>query len=323
MQGEFIFEGKKYISASRASKIIGYTSDYIGQLCRKGSLDCRMVGRSWFVEEESLKTHKVVASSAPRGRIPMYQKNATSASTPVSGSVRQHAVKKASEATEFAFLSVQQNWKDYLDEEADRKQVLQFSGKVAGAVFALIVLFTASSVFISNKNQFVSNPISALRSYEKIGAVQNTASEFVSLLKSSQHEVHGSVSYSANVFGSLSESIQEKINGIRTHMYRGLARVNNFLFNATRKVRVLVMDTRNVEKSVNGGRDRTGVAVVPSSSDEVANERVKQYVADSFSDEAEIVPDESGNSGVIKPVFKENKDQEYVYVIVPVKENTN
>lgn len=312
MQGEFIFEGKKYISASRASKIIGYTSDYIGQLCRKGSLDCRMVGRSWFVEEESLKTHKVVASSAPRGRIPMYQKITTSASTPVSGSVQRHSVKKAFEATEFAFLSVQQNWKDYLDEEADRKQVMQFSGKVAGAIFALIVLFTASSVFISNKNQFVSNPISALQSYEKIGDVKSTANEFVSLLKSSQHEVRGSVSYSANVLDS-----------IRSRTHRGLARINNFLFDATRKVRVLVMDTRNVEKSVNGGRDRTGVAVVPASSDEVANERVKQYVTDSFSDEAEIVPDESGNSGVIKPVFKENKDQEYVYVIVPVKENTN
>ncbi|MDE2041276.1 MAG: hypothetical protein KGI59_02755, partial [Patescibacteria group bacterium] len=58
MKDSFIFEGKKYISARRASEISDYSSDYVGQLCRAGKLDCRMVGRSWFVTEESLHLHK-------------------------------------------------------------------------------------------------------------------------------------------------------------------------------------------------------------------------------------------------------------------------
>ena len=62
MKDSFIFEGKKYISARRASEISGYASDYVGQLCRASKLDCRMVGRSWFVTEESLHLHKAAIS---------------------------------------------------------------------------------------------------------------------------------------------------------------------------------------------------------------------------------------------------------------------
>ncbi len=71
MKDSFIFEGKKYISARRASEISDYASDYVGQLCRAGKLDCRMIGRSWFVTEESIHLHKAAISreEASRSRI--------------------------------------------------------------------------------------------------------------------------------------------------------------------------------------------------------------------------------------------------------------
>jgi len=71
MKDSFIFEGKKYISSRRASEISDYASDYIGQLCRAGKLDSRMIGRSWFVTEESLHLHKATISreEALRSRI--------------------------------------------------------------------------------------------------------------------------------------------------------------------------------------------------------------------------------------------------------------
>lgn len=58
MENSLIFQGKKYISSKRASKISGYSSDYIGQLCRAGKLNCRMVGHTWFVSKESLIVHR-------------------------------------------------------------------------------------------------------------------------------------------------------------------------------------------------------------------------------------------------------------------------
>lgn len=71
MKDSFIIEGKKYISSRRASAISGYASDYIGQLCRANKLDCKMIGRSWFVTEESLHLHKAAISreEANRNRI--------------------------------------------------------------------------------------------------------------------------------------------------------------------------------------------------------------------------------------------------------------
>lgn len=49
---------KKYIKASVAAASLGYTSDYVGQLCRSGKVDAQLVGRSWYVLENSIQGHK-------------------------------------------------------------------------------------------------------------------------------------------------------------------------------------------------------------------------------------------------------------------------
>ena len=51
-------DGKIYISSSRAAEISKYSKDYIGQLCRKGEVVAQMVGRAWYVDQESLFEHK-------------------------------------------------------------------------------------------------------------------------------------------------------------------------------------------------------------------------------------------------------------------------
>lgn len=50
--------GKKYISSKRAAKETGYTHDYLGQLCRGGQLNCKRVGKAWYISEESVTNHK-------------------------------------------------------------------------------------------------------------------------------------------------------------------------------------------------------------------------------------------------------------------------
>ncbi len=50
--------GIVYTKASVLAKKFRYTSDYIGQLCRQGKVDCHLVGRSWYVSESSLLGHK-------------------------------------------------------------------------------------------------------------------------------------------------------------------------------------------------------------------------------------------------------------------------
>lgn len=55
---ELIFAGNKYISSKRASKVTGYTTDYIGQICRADKIECRLVGRNWYIKEKDLEKNK-------------------------------------------------------------------------------------------------------------------------------------------------------------------------------------------------------------------------------------------------------------------------
>jgi hypothetical protein len=50
--------GKNYVKASAAARDLGYTADYVGQLCRSGKVDAILVGRSWYVCKDSIKGHK-------------------------------------------------------------------------------------------------------------------------------------------------------------------------------------------------------------------------------------------------------------------------
>jgi len=53
-----VFDGVAYVKASTLAKRFRYTTDYIGQLCRSGKVDARLVGRSWYVNEAALIAHK-------------------------------------------------------------------------------------------------------------------------------------------------------------------------------------------------------------------------------------------------------------------------
>lgn len=55
---EITFDGEKYLSSKRAAKVTGYAKDYVGQLCREGRVTARLVGRNWYVLEESIKRQR-------------------------------------------------------------------------------------------------------------------------------------------------------------------------------------------------------------------------------------------------------------------------
>jgi len=53
-----VIDGVEFLKASEAAKQFGYTSDYVGQLCRGGKVAAQLVGRSWYVNIDSLTTHR-------------------------------------------------------------------------------------------------------------------------------------------------------------------------------------------------------------------------------------------------------------------------
>ncbi len=54
---EVVFANEKLISTKRASELSGYSQDYLGQLCRSGGLDCKMISDQWFIDPISLKKY--------------------------------------------------------------------------------------------------------------------------------------------------------------------------------------------------------------------------------------------------------------------------
>lgn len=55
---ELVIGEKRYVSTKRAAEITGYAKDYVGQLCREGYVEAKMVGRSWYVLESAIREHR-------------------------------------------------------------------------------------------------------------------------------------------------------------------------------------------------------------------------------------------------------------------------
>ncbi len=51
-------KGENYIKSSKIAAELGYTTDYVGQLCRSGQVAATLVGRTWYVSEKSIREHK-------------------------------------------------------------------------------------------------------------------------------------------------------------------------------------------------------------------------------------------------------------------------
>jgi hypothetical protein len=69
---EITLDDKTYVSSKRAAEITGYAKDYVGQLCREGRVEARLVGRNWYVLEDSIREHRF---GAPAITVPESPKN--------------------------------------------------------------------------------------------------------------------------------------------------------------------------------------------------------------------------------------------------------
>lgn len=69
-----VFDGKNYVKASKAARDLGYATDYVGQLCRSGKVDAHLIGRTWYVDQEMLSSHKVEKKRVSRVKAREYAK---------------------------------------------------------------------------------------------------------------------------------------------------------------------------------------------------------------------------------------------------------
>ena len=127
---EILIEGRVFISSKQAAKITGYAKDYVGQLCREGRVDARLVGRNWYVLQDSIREHRfgkpeegptggsseaVVETLAAEDRVSTWQKPQYQAETPAF--VADLAPKAPATGANPAIQDMQSAWKEWFEEK--------------------------------------------------------------------------------------------------------------------------------------------------------------------------------------------------------------
>lgn len=230
-----ILKGKKFTKSTTASKISGYTSDYIGQLCRATKIECVRIGKIWYVYEDQLLKYKDKQENPNINKIEL----AKQIISPVDETENDSRSVKI-----YKGLGYEEKDNDSLSPTVVTLEKL--SNKILFTVIATTFIFCLYILFQS----FYVNKIYS-------GSLKSTAT----------------------------------------------------------------LDTKNQTASVidANAEEKMGAVVVPKSGDQEKDKDTLDSVKSSFSDQIEITPGNTPNSGIIKPVFKNSKGDDYMYMVVPVK----
>lgn len=123
---EITIGDKTYISSKRAAKITGYAKDYVGQLCREGRVEARLVGRSWYVLEAAIREHRF---GKDEEEVQEEQKPAEPAFVWATPSYRSEAPVSVPDISEVArplsapaIADMQAAWKEWFEEKRPLQQ---------------------------------------------------------------------------------------------------------------------------------------------------------------------------------------------------------
>lgn len=328
MKDTLNIDGRIYISSRRAAEISKYSNDYVGQLCRGGKVPARMMGRTWFVDQEALLEHKRAAEEALRARsragvytyAPAAVQEAAQAAPaehiPAAPAVPHTATSATADADVKPFLPVLEKRIPAMPVARIPTERAGSIGRQAGyselvrSVILRRVISTVAVVTIIVSGGFVTSR-SGLTELAQFNGVRQMATEQV---------VHGTASALdaaarffdgvRSAYGTVVAFFADRLSGVNRKLARGVPESS---------VAGKVGDSSAPATSI----PWNGIAVVSSdpSTDAVTEQRIK----DSFSDPVTIRPGESGTSGVITPVFKETSGDGFLYVLVPVEgeETTN
>ncbi len=274
MKDALILQDKKYISAKRAAVIFGYSSDYVGQLCREGKIECTMVGRSWFVSEESVLKHKVSSSDS---------KISSDDSVKIVSVPVEPQVPVIPSSTTESFLGPNKTVRDFISEPEP-------------------VLNPVYSVSTTNVLSALSG-ISAISIDKEIEKVERKQSENIKIKTPEPPKVVES-----------NTVLKKKSNVFDLSLVLILLLLSAILFGKN-FISYFPYSSKDIVATV-----LNGVVVAPSSTSSLEDESIKNDLRNPFSDEVTIKPDSSGTSGVIVPVFKESNGDDFLYVMVPVKD---
>ena len=361
MKHIYILQGKKYISSKRASEISEYSSDYIGQLCREGKLVCQRMGHTWFVTEDSLRAHMTNIwnedvlnnrSGIMRKRSIKDQRETVSEIVNADTSKRlssKHAALFSGYSSDYigqlcrskkidgvlvgkTWFVTETSLKDHMnrissEENARAREVLvkrriddekKFLERRNASAATLAAKTVASAKFRFTDSTRVqrSRKSGAIFTFIKRGAVLLTLSIGILYLASN-------IIVQQTTFKNSSSTIEQPmVAGV----YEVAQWIGNLFGNAFHALASLFSKKPelavNTNSVVNEGASTSGIAVAPLTGDAEKDADTKAAIQGSFSDEVKVSPDNTGNAGVISPVFKTARSKDFMYVMVPINKTS-
>lgn len=333
MKDSLILEGKIYISARRAAKLVNYAQDYIGQLCRNGKLDCKMVGRSWFVTEESLLSHRELSIDATQERVSRISRKQKIIEDQITQVLKEEVKEIPSSVAITDTRTVETPvYKSDFKYEAEKGPLLPEVKKKVPSQFSLPKIsniktpFTQSPFWHFDKSRSLSqnltNPMTAMiialvilfggfaitsgTQYLKHSISKDSSQ--ASIISVAGDFVHRFFSFFGNMGSNLFAYLHEKSPSSDSVSDVGYSRQSG---------------SQSYGEIGTTTEAMNGIGIVPSTGSSNMDEKEKSKIRNSFSDEVTIKPDESGTAGVITPVFKKTDGKGFVYVLVPVKDGSN
>lgn len=316
MKDNLILQDKNYISAKRASIVFGYTSDYVGQLCRLGKLECKMIGRSWFVSEESVIKHReAVALDLNSKKEDDFKLNSVQAfDTNLVFTVSLlllQAPAQAPKSESVLFISPV-----FISEVPKVSYVspISVSSVSSPSISESQILTPSNSSVIASDIKFkISNDFKKLTLVSTLFVLAFVLI-FQTFVFVAEPNKSNTVTSTASVISVAKEITSELVKAFSMIPYFA----SNLFDHGSiyDKEKLAEVEKPPPESSTSG--QFGGVAIVPSSETVQGDELIKKRIRDSFSDEVEIRPDASGTAGVITPVFRKVKGNDFVYVMVPV-----
>src|SRR3989344_1716690 len=226
-------EGKEYISASRASKKIGYASDYIGQLCRAKKIPGRLIGRTWYVDFALLTEHK---KNRQLGKVKKLVVKKLVESASIEKSIL--TLTPNAEFTKKLFFTYENDNRPWLPKLSKKDRYIEpiwTSTLVGQAVaFSIALLIVISTVFFTLEN---TNPRVAIETRSKLEHIYNIPKEF--LIESAQIYTNATLKFADEVSTQLAAvSVSDSLGYLFENMrmsFRHLKQIalDKFFFSST------------------------------------------------------------------------------------------
>jgi hypothetical protein len=178
MNSELFFDKKRYISTKESSKISGYSSDYIGQLCRSGKLDCKRISNTWFIFSDSLDDYIKENGKPSKALKAIERKKVLKTQTPVKqeslNAIKEEIVARVeseSLVSNDASVSKQDSVVDLVTKKnnevvgvAKNNKKLNLPRKILSATFIIYLIFT----LFANRDFIFNSPKVFAQSYKNI-----------------------------------------------------------------------------------------------------------------------------------------------------------